>query len=533
MLARCLLTVVVLSLALLVVHEPQRASGHPGRTDSSGCHTCRTNCPSWGLAYGQYHCHRGTSGGTSSGGTTGQARDPQPPVTAPVPASTNNSSSVTPYYTTIRVGGGAAGQPRRTYCTVSATTAGPRLTPGLGVRVVGVGTGPCEGWSIIDVGGGTTWVRSGYLDRSPTRAATGSPTVTPGATPTVTSDSSPITPYFTSIRDGGGTAGQPRRTDCKISTTTTGARLTPGLSVRVVRVGTGQCDGWSIVEADGGTTWVRSGYLDRAPAGAAPRSPTATPGASPPTTTGTWTPFALTFTVSNAAATNWRTAGGDPLVPAWTTCSTTGTHGGFGYPDGTVLVSIGRGGGTCEGWYLFTTDSVVFWMPATHLTISTGRTPVAPAADGEPVTVVVALWSNEVVVQRTDGSMWLLSHGSGCISLWSYSGRQVTVTSAAGSFGGVGSEISIPQRDQSCRVLSSSDDLEWVTSSPGVDFGDLHLFRSNGEIWAAETLVGCLSLTYSTKRVLVYSPSLFAGIGARIIVPDSSDDCRIWAASRL
>ena len=31
---------------------------HPGRTDSSGCHTCRTNCPQWGLSYGEYHCHR-------------------------------------------------------------------------------------------------------------------------------------------------------------------------------------------------------------------------------------------------------------------------------------------------------------------------------------------------------------------------------------------------------------------------------------------------------------------------------------------
>jgi len=30
---------------------------HPGNTDAFGCHTCRTNCPSWGLFYGQYHCH--------------------------------------------------------------------------------------------------------------------------------------------------------------------------------------------------------------------------------------------------------------------------------------------------------------------------------------------------------------------------------------------------------------------------------------------------------------------------------------------
>ena len=31
---------------------------HPGRTDASGCHTCRTNCSSWGLSSGEYHCHR-------------------------------------------------------------------------------------------------------------------------------------------------------------------------------------------------------------------------------------------------------------------------------------------------------------------------------------------------------------------------------------------------------------------------------------------------------------------------------------------
>lgn len=31
---------------------------HPGRTDRSGCHTCRTNCSRWGLRSGQRHCHR-------------------------------------------------------------------------------------------------------------------------------------------------------------------------------------------------------------------------------------------------------------------------------------------------------------------------------------------------------------------------------------------------------------------------------------------------------------------------------------------
>lgn len=36
---------------------PLVSFAHPGRTDSSGCHTCKTNCPNWGLSSGEYHCH--------------------------------------------------------------------------------------------------------------------------------------------------------------------------------------------------------------------------------------------------------------------------------------------------------------------------------------------------------------------------------------------------------------------------------------------------------------------------------------------
>lgn len=45
------------AIAVLFVFIPMVASAHPGRTDSSGCHTCRTNCSSWGLSSGEYHCH--------------------------------------------------------------------------------------------------------------------------------------------------------------------------------------------------------------------------------------------------------------------------------------------------------------------------------------------------------------------------------------------------------------------------------------------------------------------------------------------
>lgn len=40
----------------LLVFSPILA--HSGNTDSSGCHTCRTNCSKWGLRNGEYHCHQ-------------------------------------------------------------------------------------------------------------------------------------------------------------------------------------------------------------------------------------------------------------------------------------------------------------------------------------------------------------------------------------------------------------------------------------------------------------------------------------------
>jgi hypothetical protein len=48
---------------------PATAGAHPGGTDATGGHTCRTDCPAYGLAYGQYHHHTG-SGSTGSGSSS-------------------------------------------------------------------------------------------------------------------------------------------------------------------------------------------------------------------------------------------------------------------------------------------------------------------------------------------------------------------------------------------------------------------------------------------------------------------------------
>ena len=61
---------------------------HPGRTDSSGCHTCRTNCAKYGLSNGEYHCHDGSSSSSSSKKTTS--------------SSSSNSSSTSKKTTTVK-----------------------------------------------------------------------------------------------------------------------------------------------------------------------------------------------------------------------------------------------------------------------------------------------------------------------------------------------------------------------------------------------------------------------------------------------
>ncbi|WP_371811545.1 YHYH domain-containing protein [Sporosarcina sp. Te-1] len=62
------LLVVLSSLLLSLTIFSNHTSAHPGRTDSSGGHTCRTNCAKWGLETGEYHYHNG--GGTSSKSTS-------------------------------------------------------------------------------------------------------------------------------------------------------------------------------------------------------------------------------------------------------------------------------------------------------------------------------------------------------------------------------------------------------------------------------------------------------------------------------
>lgn len=54
-------------ICIMFFISPSMVFAHPGRTDSNGCHTCKTNCPSWGLNYNEYHCHNGNTYSNSKG----------------------------------------------------------------------------------------------------------------------------------------------------------------------------------------------------------------------------------------------------------------------------------------------------------------------------------------------------------------------------------------------------------------------------------------------------------------------------------
>lgn len=80
-----LLVLAVLAVAFLL---PSLVLAHPGRTDSSGCHTCRTNCSNWGLSYGEYHCHRVKA-----------APQPKPPVKSSYGEGGTGKTQPAPEYT--------------------------------------------------------------------------------------------------------------------------------------------------------------------------------------------------------------------------------------------------------------------------------------------------------------------------------------------------------------------------------------------------------------------------------------------------
>jgi len=75
-------------------------NAHPGRTASDGCHYCRTNCDSYGVAWNQRHCHNSyTPPTTKSLPSTISEPEPEP---EPIKTDTSKSKSQSSYTAQIQ-----------------------------------------------------------------------------------------------------------------------------------------------------------------------------------------------------------------------------------------------------------------------------------------------------------------------------------------------------------------------------------------------------------------------------------------------
>jgi len=74
--------------------EVNSVMAHPGRTDANGCHVCKTNCASWGLKRGEYHCHNGNSSSSSSSSSRSNIKSSTAQRNIYVKSGNNNLGSV-------------------------------------------------------------------------------------------------------------------------------------------------------------------------------------------------------------------------------------------------------------------------------------------------------------------------------------------------------------------------------------------------------------------------------------------------------
>ena len=71
---------------------------------------------------------------------------------------------------------------------------------------------------------------------------------------------------------------------------------------------------------------------------------------------------------------------------------------------------------------------------------------------------------------------------------------------------------------------------EWVSIYKEINYDNLLVVRSNGELWLIEEGVGCLSAHEGRRALVVSGSTLFGGVGSRLLLPDYNQECRIWNA---
>jgi len=270
---------------------------------------------------------------------------------------------------------------------------------------------------------------------------------------------------------------------------------------------------------------------ERSPAPAptnAPAAPSPTPTATPPTRaspvpTASATPAAsptaspaqnyqvvtpISVWVTNAVLAGFTSDAGSPVVPAWTSCSSS-RHLGWGLRDGAKVDLIGQGTGPCAGWYVLYDggSDATFWMPATYLST---QAPAPPSASVIRTCIEGDFtgWTGESVFELCNGDVWVQTSFA-YLFHYAYRPNVTIVRSAAGwtmTADGVRGSVAVQKAPSFVRSCIDGQFDGWR--------GGTTFALCNGQVWQQTDYRISYSYRYR-PRVLIYE-SPFGGYRMKV-----------------
>jgi hypothetical protein len=122
----------------------------------------------------------------------------------------------------------------------------------------------------------------------------------------------------------------------------------------------------------------------------------------------------------------------------------------------------------------------VWWALSVYLVAGGIRSPAAfPETATAEYVLVQKVTDDTAIIVRSNGAMYLIEKGVGCLSLWRYEGKRVVIDSP-GLFLGVGSKLLIPELGQECRIWSSKQ-IDSPRSAPTQPVPPAVLRRPGGQ----------------------------------------------------
>ena len=162
-----------------------------------------------------------------------------------------------------------------------------------------------------------------------------------------------------------------------------------------------------------------------------------------------------------------------------------------------------------------------------------GVTPTPPPSTAETVAVLAVggdLGVNTALIQRLDGSLWLIDYGGGCSPS---ALRYGTVTISGLGTARAAMSIDRGYSQEECGIVHADDRVERVNVTFPFYSWDPVLMLRGAEQWSLNLGACVLGLMHLSGPAYVHSPGLFAGIGAQLIFAEYlPQSCLILSASR-